>query len=402
MATKRITVKQLAQEAGLDTDDVLIALWDAGYNNITGPNDRFGKQESNRARRALGLATRKELRTFTYWMKLLGIDERGFKDLLAKLDVPLKEKSHKLKQKALSKLKAEARKHGIDPITGGIVTPKDVRGKAIKISVFKWRTPGHVRDINWLDEKQVKAIHFELVNDFSSGPDPIIPPGVKSESLLGSAVFRPRTALGKTLKYPTVETSAAAMLHSLILDHPFHNGNKRTALVAMLVFLDKNGFTPDFNQDEAFKLVLQIAQHSITDFSPDNLADREVLTVAEWLCSRCRITEIGNHPIPFRKLRQILKKYDCRLSSPTGSKVTIERTISVKAIFKKTQILRNQIPYHDEGQDVGQTILKKLRKDLHLDDSHGIDSHSFYTKEPTKASDFIAWYSQTLKRLAKR
>ena len=44
--------------------------------------------------------------------------------------------------------------------------------------------------------------------------------------------MRPQTGLGTIDKYPTIEQKAAALLHSLIKNHAFHNGNKRTALVA--------------------------------------------------------------------------------------------------------------------------------------------------------------------------
>jgi len=229
MARRRKTVKQLANEAQIDTDEALIALWGVGFDKIIGPNDTFGPREANHARRALGMATRRELQSVAYWMSVLDLYETEFRSLLRKLSVPIGEKAQKLPSKAISRLKAEARKRGIDPITG-IGTPSAIRSKARKATPPKWRTPGHKRELHWLKEDQVRAIHFELVRDFSSSPDPIVPPGVQSESLLASAVFRPKTALGETLKYPTIETSAAALLHSIIHNHPFHNGNKRTAL----------------------------------------------------------------------------------------------------------------------------------------------------------------------------
>ena len=61
-----------------------------------------------------------------------------------------------------------------------------------------------------MTEDEVMRIHFELVKDFADGPDPIEPSGVRTESLLASAVFRPQTSLGDVLKYPTVEMAAAA------------------------------------------------------------------------------------------------------------------------------------------------------------------------------------------------
>jgi death-on-curing family protein len=403
MARRRKTVKQLANEANLDIDEALVALWDADFEEITSPSDTFGTQELNRARRALGLATRRELKNINYWTNLLKIDESELRGLLYKRAVRLPEKSRRLERKGISRLKAEARKRGIDPVTGNR-TPLDTRAKTSKTSVFRWRTPGHKRELHWLNESQVRAIHFALVEDFSSTPDPIVPPGVQSESLLASAVFRPMTALGGTLKYPTIETSAAALLHSLIQDHPFLNGNKRTALVSTLVFLDENGFFPDFDEDEIFKLVLHVAQHKIADFHAQDLADREVLAVADWFCRHCRIAEKGNRPIPFRKLRRILWEYGCELVPTVASKINITRKITKQRfipILEKQKILCTQVPNYQDGQDVAQNTIKKIRKDLHLDDQNGIDSRAFYSKGPMKATDFIAYYRKTLGRLAK-
>jgi prophage maintenance system killer protein len=91
-----------------------------------------------------------------------------------------------------------------------------------------------------LTAEDVLTIHEYLINDFAATSDPISPPGVRSVALLESAVGRQHTGTGSTLKYPDPIDNAATLLYGVCLDHPFHNGNKRTALVAMLVHLDKN------------------------------------------------------------------------------------------------------------------------------------------------------------------
>lgn len=334
-------------------------------------------------------------------MKLLDLDHEDFADLLQRLDIPFGKESQTLPPKGISRLKSEARRCGLNPITG-VTDRAPVPPKSRATRVFKWRTPGHRRGLRWLSEEEVQAIHFELVADFSATDDPIEPAGVRSESLLGSAVFRPMTSLGETFKYPTVETAAAALLHSITQDHPFHNGNKRTALVSMLVFLDENGMFPDFNQDQAFKLVLQVAQHRIVGFQGGEIADREVLAIADWLCDHCRPIEKGNRPITFRKLRQILSGYNCQSDVTSGSRMNISRSLRVGPKFlRRVKTLRTQVSYSDEGRDVAKNTVKKIRRDLHLDDQHGIDSRRFYGKDSISTVDFITRYRKTLHRLAK-
>jgi death-on-curing family protein len=401
MATKRRTVAQLASEAQIDIDTALVYLWYAGFNDVIGPGDSFGKQELNQARRALGIATRRDLETSNYWMKLFKLNEVEFQALLEKLCV-FQGSKIKLRPKTISRLRAEAYKCNIDPITGVERRPV-IQSVASNSTSFKWAPPGHeANELHYLTADEVLKIHFELVRDFSSGPDPIYPPGARSKHLLESAVFRPHTAIGKTMKYPTIEVSAAALLHSLILDHPFHNGNKRTALVSALVFLDKNHLFPDIDENEVFKLLLQIAQHGIVDPFQLNLADREVLFIAEWLCDHCRFVEKGESVIPFQKLRRILTSHQCNVEDPTvGNKVSITREVERGTWWKKKIKLHTQISYNGDGRTVPKNTVKKLREALYLDDLHGIDSRAFYNQEPTIVTDFIARYRKILNRLAK-
>lgn len=279
-----------------------------------------------------------------------------------------------LPQGALRKLRIELRKRALQhPVLN--IEPAEIGTEIIKEEI-KWMIIGHKRDLRMLTYEEVLNIHYALVEDFAKHEDPIDPPGVKSESLLHSAVFRPQTAIGDQPKYPTVEMAAAALLHSLVHDHPFHNGNKRTALVAMLVFLDNK----------------------------KNLADAEALSIAEWICSNCRSIEHGERPVPFRKLKQILNRFGCTMEfGTTGSKVNIERKIKNSSFLGKTQqeILKTQVSYEGAGREVRKNTIHKIRSDLRLDEEHGVDSIVFYGKSSTDIDEFITAYRKTLRRLAK-
>jgi death-on-curing protein len=60
--------------------------------------------------------------------------------------------------------------------------------------------------------------------------------------------------------YPTVETKAAALLHSLVRNHALVDGNERLAWLASVVFLGLNGRTVELSDDEAFELVMEASQ----------------------------------------------------------------------------------------------------------------------------------------------
>jgi len=72
-------------------------------------------------------------------------------------------------------------------------------------------------------------------------------------------------------------SKAAALLHSLVLNHPFVDGNKRTAVLAMLVFASLNGFQLRWDQKEALDFVLRLASGEV-----------ELVDVIQFLRSRMR------------------------------------------------------------------------------------------------------------------
>lgn len=83
---------------------------------------------------------------------------------------------------------------------------------------------------------------------------------VRDAGLLSSALARPASSFGGTEVYPSMDEKAAAMLESLARNHPLFDGNKRTAWVLTQLFLWLNGWRHTFTTDEAFELVLSVAQ----------------------------------------------------------------------------------------------------------------------------------------------
>jgi death-on-curing protein len=86
---------------------------------------------------------------------------------------------------------------------------------------------------------------------------------LRDRGLLESAIARPQASAFSADAYPDLATKAAAMLHSLVLNHPFVDGNKRTAVLAALVFLDLNGYLIRWDQHEALDFMLRLADHQV-------------------------------------------------------------------------------------------------------------------------------------------
>ena len=105
----------------------------------------------------------------------------------------------------------------------------------------------------------VKAIHREVLTAHGGAA------GIRDETLLESAVAAPQaTMMGQALLSDPIEI-AAAYLFYICRNHPFLDGNKRTALAASLVFLEANQLSPSatLTIDEWEKLMLDVAASKI-------------------------------------------------------------------------------------------------------------------------------------------
>lgn len=82
---------------------------------------------------------------------------------------------------------------------------------------------------------------------------------VREPELLESAVARPQASAFGQDAYATVYEKAAALLHSLVLNHPFTDGNKRTATLSALLFLRLNGIEKNWLDENAYWFVIAVA-----------------------------------------------------------------------------------------------------------------------------------------------
>ena len=87
--------------------------------------------------------------------------------------------------------------------------------------------------------------------------------GLRDIGALESVVAQPRMTFGGTDLYPSLEQKAAALAFSLITDHPFIDGNKRTGHAAMETFLLLNGHQLEAVVDDAERLVLAVASGDV-------------------------------------------------------------------------------------------------------------------------------------------
>lgn len=98
---------------------------------------------------------------------------------------------------------------------------------------------------------------------------------VRDLGLLESAAMRPQTSVFGEDAYPTVDEKAAVLMESIVRNHPLVDGNKRLGWIAMKTFYLLNGIELPAPHDEAYDLVIGIAEGRI-DYH------QSAATLAQW------------------------------------------------------------------------------------------------------------------------
>lgn len=111
--------------------------------------------------------------------------------------------------------------------------------------------------MNWLSIDEVCLIHEEIIKKADSSAS------IRDFSLLHSAVERPKASFGGSDLYPTLFAKAAALLHSLCMNHPFTDGNKRTAWVSTKTFLKINSYHLKAGKTEAVTFMISVGQDKL-------------------------------------------------------------------------------------------------------------------------------------------
>lgn len=94
--------------------------------------------------------------------------------------------------------------------------------------------------IRWLEPQDFEFLCFDLAKELMTYQEPIPDYSTRDNSLLESALGAPKQTFDGDLLYPTLIAQATILFYSLIKNHPFRNGNKRVAVMALLVFLSLN------------------------------------------------------------------------------------------------------------------------------------------------------------------
>ena len=111
---------------------------------------------------------------------------------------------------------------------------------------------------NFVSKSMVLSIHARQIERFGGTP------GVRDEGLLESALAQPQATFGGQFLHPTISEQAAAYLYHIAMNHPFIDGNKRTAFAVTDTFLRLNGCALNLTDDRAYDIVMRVARGTMT------------------------------------------------------------------------------------------------------------------------------------------
>ncbi len=109
----------------------------------------------------------------------------------------------------------------------------------------------------WITRDIAMAAHTQSLSDHGGSP------GVRDEGLLESALARPQNLA--TYGEPTLYELASALAYGLAKNHPFIDGNKRTAFLCAYTFLGLNGAELDADEAEAAAIMVDLAAGKVSE-----------------------------------------------------------------------------------------------------------------------------------------
>ncbi len=269
------------------------------------------------------------------------------------------------------------------------------------------RTKGLVKDDPFVGDTficfdDVLRAHY-LVVDFFIALGQAVIPGVRSVAILGSALGRQTAGLAFQIKWKKPEEICATLFYGLIKDHPFHDANKRTSILVLLLHLYKFRRTITASQKDFECLALDIASGAVGSRKKfrkfRGQDDAEVQYIADFLHGNTREIDKRYYPVTYQELDRLLKQHKCYLDNPHDNYIDVMQMVE-KGFFRKSMVPRKVLKIGFPGwkKQVNHKALKEVLKATHLTAEHGIDSQVFF-KDADPLAAFIDEYKSLLWRL---
>lgn len=116
-----------------------------------------------------------------------------------------------------------------------------------------------MKELIWIADDVVLAIHRRQLAEHGRLE------GIRDNGLLQSALYRPKNLLAYSQSPPDIAFLAAAYAYGIVKNHPFVDGNKRTAYVVMRTFLKLNGYDIQASNEEKYQIWIALAVGKLSE-----------------------------------------------------------------------------------------------------------------------------------------
>jgi hypothetical protein len=216
--------------------------------------------------------------------------------------------------------------------------------------------------------------------------------------------------------------TTSTLLFGLIMNHPFHDANKRTALLTALSLLHRKKRIIRLPQKRLDALVIAIAEGSLESYFerdarhlerlqemkdlPDE--DGTVYVVAEFLKRNTRYRDDSTPTVTYSELNRALKKHGFELRNPNGNYINIVRVEPAKpggflglGARPEREVFLGQVGFPGWKDQVRGSALKTVRQATGLTTQNGCDTQVLF-EDAEPLSSLISEYAEPLKRLANK
>ena len=115
-----------------------------------------------------------------------------------------------------------------------------------------------MKNVSFIPKKVILYFHEQLIQIYGGSP------GIRDENLLDSAIQQPKSSFDGDYLHNNIFEIASAYGFHLCKNHPFIDGNKRVALVAMDTFLQNNGYEISASEKETYKIMIELSAEKLS------------------------------------------------------------------------------------------------------------------------------------------
>jgi death-on-curing protein len=236
--------------------------------------------------------------------------------------------------------------------------------------------------------------------------------GPRTPDMLHAVCYRQFASWGGVDKWDSWQLKIATLIFGIVKDHPFHDANKRTALLCLLLMLKRKGHRLTVSHKALEDLMVEIAEGRLRrdrrkkEDSSDS-HDSDIRFIAAYVRKHSRAPMDDVHTMTFNELSTTLRRFGFCLSSPSGNAIDVCRIERKRrGLFGlggeyQVETRVAHIGFPGWKKQVPKNTLKKVREATGLVSSNGIDSATFFDGADPLNS-LIDEYSGPLERLAFR